>query len=39
MTTIDFISIPGQQKFEDAAEINPLEIKTENDNIQYAWKK
>ena len=34
MTTIDFISIRGQQNFEDDAEINPIEIKIENDKIQ-----
>ena len=33
MTTIDFISIRGQQNFEDDEEINPIEIKIENDNI------
>ena len=27
MTTIDFISIRGQQNFEEDAEINPIEIK------------
>ena len=31
MTTIDFISIRGQQNFEDDAEIKPVEIKIAND--------
>ena len=39
MTTIDFISIRGQQNFEDNAKINPIEIKTENDNIQNMFQK
>ena len=34
MTTINFISIPGQQNFEDDAEVNPVEIKIENNKIQ-----
>ena len=33
MTTIDFISIRGQQNFDEDAEINPIEIKIENDKI------
>lgn len=31
MTIMDFISIRDQQNFEDDAEINPIEIKIEND--------
>lgn len=39
MTTIDFISILGQQNPEDDAEINPIEIKIENDKIQHMLEK
>ena len=39
MTTIDFISIRGQQNFEDNAETNPVEIKIENDKIQIMFEK
>ena len=39
MTTIDFISIRGQQNFEDDVEINPVEIKIENDKIQNMFEK
>ena len=39
MTTIDFISIRGQQNFEDDAEINPIETKIENDKIQDMFEK
>ena len=39
MTTIDFISIRGQQNFEDDAEINPIEIKIKNDKIQNIFEK
>ena len=39
MTTIDFISIHGQQNFEDNAEINLIKIKIENDKIQNMFKK
>ena len=39
MTTIDFISIPGQQNFEDDAEISPIEMKIENDKIQNMFEK
>ena len=38
MTTIDFISILGQQNFEDNAEINPMEIKIEDDRIQNMFE-
>ena len=39
MTTIDFISIRGQQNFEDNAEINQVEIKIENDKTQNMFEK
>ena len=39
MTTTDFISIRGQQNFEDDVEINPVEIKIENDKIQNMFEK
>ena len=39
MTTVDLISIRGQQKFEDEAKTNPKEIKLENDNIQNKFEK
>ena len=39
MTTIDFISMRGQQNFEDNAEINPMEIKIENEKIQNMFEK
>ena len=39
MTTTDFISIRGQQNFEDDAEINPAEIKIVNDKIQNMFEK
>ena len=39
ITTIDFISIRGQQNFEDDAEINSIKIKIENDKIQNIFKK
>ena len=39
MTTIDFISTRGQQNFENDAEINPVEIKIENDKIQNMFEK
>ena len=38
-TTIDFISMRGQQNFEDDAEINLVEIKIENDKIQNMFEK
>ena len=38
MTTIDFISTRGQQNFEDNAEINPTEIKIENDKSKICLK-
>ena len=38
-TTIDFISIRGQQNVEDNVEINPIEIKIENDKIQNMFEK
>ena len=39
ITTIDFISIRGQQNFQDDAVINPIEIKIENDKIQNMFEK
>ena len=39
MTTVDLISIRGQQNFEDEAKTNPKEIKLENDNIQNKFEK
>ena len=39
MITIDFISILGQQNFEDNAEINPMEIRIEDDKIQNMFEK
>ena len=39
MTTIDFISIQGQQNFEHDSEINPRERKIENDKIQIMFEK
>ena len=34
MEGIDFISIRGQQSFEDKAKINPIELKIEDYKIQ-----
>ena len=39
MRTIGFIIIWGQQNFEDDAEINPIEIKIENDKIKNMFEK
>ena len=39
MRTIDFISIRGQQNFKDDAEMNPVEIKIENNKIQNMFEK
>ena len=39
MTTIDFISIRGQQNVEDYTEINPVEIEIENDKIKIMFKE
>ena len=39
MTTIDFISIRGQQNFEDDSEINPIKIKTGNNKIRNIFEK
>ena len=38
MTTIDFISIQGQQNLEEDAELNPIEIKIKNDKIQIMFE-
>ena len=37
--TIDFISMLGQQNFEDDTEVNPTEIEIGNDKIQNMFKK
>ena len=39
MTAIDFISIRDQKNFQDNAEINSIEMKTENDKIQNMFEK
>ena len=39
MSVVDFISVHGQQKFEENAEINPIEIKIENEKIQLMFQK
>ena len=39
MAIIDFISMRGQQNFENDAEIKPVEIKIENDKIQNMLEK
>ena len=39
MATIDFISIRGQQNFEDGAKINPIGMKIKNDKIQNMFEK
>ena len=39
MEVIDFISVQGQQSFEEEGEINPIEIKIENDKIQNIFEK
>ena len=39
MTTTYFISIRGQQNFEDVAEINPGEINIENGKIHNMFKR
>ena len=39
IATIAFISIRGQQNFEDNTEINPEELKIENDKIQSMFEK
>ena len=39
MEVIDFISVRGQQSFEEEAEINPIKIKIENDKIQNMFEK
>ena len=38
MTTIDFISIQGQQSLEEDVELNPIEIKIKNDKIQIMFE-
>ena len=39
MEVIDFIEIRGQQSFEAEKTINPIEIKTEHDQIQNIFDK
>ena len=39
MKVVDFISVCGQQKFEENAEINQIEIKIENEKIQLIFQK
>ena len=38
MTTIDYISIQGQQNLEEDAELNTIEIKIKNDKIQIMFE-
>ena len=33
MNVVNFISVHGQQQFEENAEINPIETKIENEKI------
>ena len=39
IATIAFTSIRGQQNFKDNTEINPEELKIENDKIQSMFEK
>ena len=39
ITSINFISIRGQQNFEDNAEVYPVEIEIENNKIQNMFEK
>ena len=39
MNAVDFISAHGQQQFEENSEINPTEIKIENEKIQLMFQK
>ena len=39
MTTINFISVRGQQNFEGEAVINPIEIKFGNDKTENMFEK
>ena len=39
MKVVDFISVCEQQKFEENAEINQIEIKIENEKIQLIFQK
>ena len=38
MNVVDFISVRGQQQFEKNAEINPIEIKIENEKVQLMFQ-
>ena len=39
MEIIHFVLKPGQQSFEEEAEISPIEIKLKNDKIQNMFEK
>ena len=39
MNAVDFISARGRQQFEENSEINPTEIKIENEKIQLMFQK
>ena len=39
MNTVDFISARRQQQFEENSEINPTEIKIENEKVQLLIQK
>ena len=39
MSVVDFISVHGQQKCEENAEISPIEINIENEKIQLMFQK
>ena len=39
MNVVDFISVRRQQQFEENADINPIEIKIENEKIQLMLQK
>ena len=39
MEIIHFVLKPGQQSFEEEAEISPIEIKPKNDKIQNMFEK
>ena len=39
MNVVDYVIIRGQQVFEDGREINPIEIKVEDNRIQFFFDK
>ena len=39
MNVLDFMIVRGQQGFEDGKEINPIEIKIENNKIQNIFDR